>query len=68
MRPAIPEDNTKFTAADVQRERVPKNNFSQRVKTRLNNTSGTATEKQIEPYFVIEIFTEAALLRRRKRR
>ena len=68
MRPAIPEENTKFTAADVQRERVPKNNFSQRVKTRLNKTSGDGCREADRTLLRIEIFTEAALLRRRKRR
>ena len=61
MRPTIPEDNTKFTAAGAQRERVPKNNCSQRVKTRLNIASGADQGNWNRTQTRIE-FTEAVPL------
>ena len=61
MRPTIPKDNTKFTAAGAQRERVPKNNCSQRVKTRLNIASGADQGNWNRTQTRIE-FTEAVPL------
>ena len=62
MRPTIPEDNTKFTAAGAQRERVPKNNCSQRVKTRLNIASGADQGNWNRTQTRIETVTEAVPL------
>ena len=58
----MPEDNTKFTAAGAQRERVPQNNFSQRVKTRLNIASGADQETGDRTPIRIETYTEAVPL------
>ena len=66
MRPTIPEDNTKFTAAGAQRERVPKNNCSQRVKTRLNIASGADQGNWNRTQTRIEITEAVPLLPPRK--